>query len=589
MYQPPQVSRSADIVRVTNLPWEPWWEAADLADWTTWIQSQLSTNPNPCEGAHETRDGMCSKCGTPLRLSQMQAAALAPAYQGTGLFAPIVAGGGKTLISILIPSVYALRHGPAPSVLMTPASLRDEAHGAMTRYARHWRTLPMRHLSYSELSHENQADILERWQPRLVICDEAHELQNSGGPRWSRIQKFRKFCHERGLPQPLAHLMSGSFENRSREEYWHLIRWALGGGNAPAAQNVFEFRNWCRALDSKVKDRDRLAPGALLDLAPPAPEEAELSPISLARSRYGRRLLATRGVVGSRDALPKIPIKARVWKHDPTPEQQAASDHMRASNETPCGVPLDENPLVRASELWRHDREISCGYYQRWTPPPPPEWKLARRMLNIVIHAVLDGRPWMTPAQAIAEIDAGQWPSLANELAIWRRVEPTYSYVTEPVWITDNTLALAADWLERERGLCWVSHIPFGERLSQMTKIPYFHEEGESAAGVKIDMWDGPAIVSIKSCSRGFNLQGAPDKKANHSKNLVVPSPTTNKDYEQLLARTHRRGQRADVIELTVMCALEGDYAALAQAQEDAECVSRTKQSLQRLQTATWT
>lgn len=932
MFQPPQVPRSADVVRVANLPWEPWWEAADLVAWTAWIQAQLSTHPTPCAGGHETRDGMCSKCGTPLRLSQMQAAALAPAYQGRGLFAPILAGGGKfcldselvatpdgwkshgalrvgdlvigsdgrptevlgcypqppkrvlrvefsdgtsaetsedhlwtfelrrggrtkytqplyvwekqklstpnkltggeahvfflpliqpvqyahqalpiepytlgaligdgslvhgqvtftsmdadivrrldlpsecqikdtgsenaghartyritrapgagkanqmldhirdlgldckseckfipeiykrgsieqrllllqglmdtdgtasidrgsvsfgssserlardvqelveslggtahfgtkqtthllhfrlgirlpsqfspflcrrkkgrpqtkqrkephravvaitdtgrveggqcirvaaedrlyairhyhlthnTLISLLIPSAYALQHGPAPSLLMTPAALRDEAHAAMRRYARHWRLLPMRHLSYSELSAEKQEDILERWQPRIFICDEAHDLGNSQGPRWSRIQKYRKFCHERRVPQPIAHLMSGSFENRSRAEYWHLIRWALGGAQAPAAQNIFEFRNWCRALDSKVKSHERLAPGALLDLAPPAEGDHELGQLDLARARYGRRLTATRGVVASRDELPRIPIHARLWRHDPTPEQLEVSNLMRDTGETPCGIPLDEQPLVRASELWRHDREISCGFYQRWAPPPPPAWKHARRMLSICVRAVLDGRPHMTPAQAIAEIEAGQWP-FQRELVSWRQIEPTYTYQTEPVWIADNTITLAADWLERERGLCWVSHIPFGERLSQMTGIPYFHEQGEASNGVKIDMWDGPAIASVKSCSRGFNLQGAPGKKAKHHKNLVVSSPTTNKDYEQLLARTHRRGSAADVIELVVMCSLEGDYAALAQAQEDAACVSRTKQSQQRLQIAKW-
>jgi hypothetical protein len=168
-------------------------------------------------------------------------------------------------------------------------------------------------------------------------------------------------------------------------------------------------------------------------------------------------------------------------------------------------------------------------------------------------------------------------------LDAWRKVEPLFKPAEhqEAVWVSDQTLDVCARWLEAERGLCWVYHRAFGERLAQHTGVPYFSGGGK-AGRVAIDVHDGPAIVSISAISEGFNLQTL------HRDNLIVTCPTTNKENEQLISRTHRDGQEADEVTVTYLQTLEGDAKALDQARADAAYVEATTRQPQRLCAATW-
>ena len=146
--------------------------------------------------------------------------------------------------------------------------------------------------------------------------------------------------------------------------------------------------------------------------------------------------------------------------------------------------------------------------------------------------------------------------------------------------MSEQTTEFCAKWLAATKGICWVFHRAFGDHLSEKTGVPYF-SGGRGYKGA-IDLHDGPAIASISAISEGFNLQTL------HCDNLVVTCPTTNKENEQLISRTHRDGQDADEVTVTYLQTLEGDASALEQARADALYVEATTRQPQRLCAATW-
>lgn len=501
-------------------------------------------------------------------LRPVQAIVLSVLVARRGCFAPVRTGGGKTLVSLLAAEVLDAKR----PVLLVPASLRDKTRREAHVLVKDWKIRPLRILSYESLGRLSMADALERFEADLLVCDESHYLKNTKAACTRRVKRFLQ-----KHPTVPVLCMSGSVTSRTLRDYWHQLRWCLGDA-MPLPRDVVELQQWAWALDEKVADGMRWAPGALLELAPPAHADPE-QPLEAARARYGRRLMSTPGVVGSGGDMPAVGLICRVEQHQPSPAVREAVGRMRATWETPCGLPFET-----AMDLWRHERELSAGMYYRWTKRPPFEWLTARKAWSGYCREVLSrSRTLDTPMAVAKAIHDGKLDD-GGALAAWQAVEPSFDPVTEAVWICDETLARAATWLERNvGGLCWVHHGAFGRRLSLMTGIPYFSQLGRAPSGVSIDEHPATvgAIVSLSSCSRGFNLQ------ARH-KNLITTCPTKNNLCEQTISRTHRDGQEHDDVEVLFPQVLEGDRKALQQARADARYCESTLLQPQRLGIATW-
>jgi len=485
-----------------------------------------------------------------MSLRPIQGIALSEIAQYRGGFFPIRVGGGKTLISLLAARVLPDVVRP---LLILPAHLREKTRAEMAALRRHW-NLPafIRIESYQMLSRVGGADLLVNYAPDLIIADEAHMLKN---PSAACTKRIARYCRANRSTVFLA--MSGTVTKRSVRDFAHLTSWALGSLNPlPADFNALD--EWSRALDVNVADHRRLAPGALTAL--------RSSPIEPIRKAYSRRLVETPGVVATQEGpLPiGLQIRSRVVPLDPLLEE--AYRTLRESWITP-----DEWPIEDGVAMWRHARELSSGFYSRWNPRPPDDWRDARRAWASESREIIstNRRQIDTELQARRAVASGQYPHAASILARWLEIQPTFEPTPEAVWVSDRTIDWIAEWA-REHGpaLIWTERPALGERLSAKFGIPYYANLGVDAkSGRYVEAHDprsGSAILSIDANSIGRNLQA-------WSRNLIVDVPPNGARWEQMIGRTHRDGQTAETVWVDVLFGCVEDVTGFWRATEDSQ------------------
>lgn len=520
-------------------------------------------------------------------LRAIQAVALLELHDLDGVFAPIRVGGGKTLISLLAPIVVESRR----PLLIVPASLRDKTREDLKIYRKHFKIKAPTIESYATLSREENADYLLEYEPDLLMLDEVQKARNPDSAVKRRIDRYL-----RQHPDTKVLAMSGSVTNRSIKDYAHIITWCLGEDRQPLPTKWKRLEEWALALDEKISPTSRRSPGALARLCGPG----EPPTLQGVRKAYQRRLVETPGVIASQDPPLKMGLHFREVPFDPP---QIMTDHFRTLRElweTPDG-----HPCADAVTIWRHARELCCGFYYVWDPRPPstkhpikpldlyrgvPDadkttWLDARKEWCRYARYVLkhNRRGLDTERQVRTAVEAGEIDTMGFEtlyeaeeiLRAWLEIAPTFKPNNKPVWFDDTMINLAADWLDRNEGICWVEHVAFGERLSRMTGIPYYGQQGRNRQGGLIGDARGPVIASIASCGTGHNLQ-------HYCRNLVVSCPTTGDLWEQMVGRTHRDGQKNDVTFDIVLPCLE-QLDGFKQAIKDARYASDTTGQIMKL------
>lgn len=526
----------------------------------------------------EQRLTMTQTLRTPIgtmQLRPIQAAILKSLQDHRSAFVSAGVGRGKTLASLLAAEVCDAQR----PVLIVPPSLCDETRRMAYALGEHWKIRPVHILSYGKVSNVHHRNTLASYRPDLVICDECDEIKNATNARGNRIIEAVHANKARCL------FMTGTPVNRTMREYRHLMRLCFGD-NTPFPEDWDEFCIWSLAIDEKVPDGSRVMPGALLNISPPDADDPVDNEVKLARVRFGRRLRSWPGIIVSNAEHPQTQLTCQVMQLQPTDAIIKAATYMRVHKELPCGIQVD-TPL----DMWRHDREFACGLYGRWKYPAPSKWMFARKAWGQVVRDVVSRqKKWDSPMLIAGAIERGEIED-GGVYADWRKIEPSFVPETEWVWICESMLDYAAAWVREHRGIVWVVHRHFAAELERRTGVPWFGFEngGKDARGLTINQHDGPAIASIRSNLRGFNLQGNTGQahnKAHHTKNLYVTCPTKNWVLEQSIGRTWREGQTKDV-SVQYVLRLEGCLTALTQACADAEYVSDTVE-LQRLKVAKW-
>ncbi len=562
-----RVEVTDDFKRIYTLPRREWEKDPRLPEVTARLTRALRT-----------------PTGT-MTLRPAQAAALWEVATLGGGFIPALPGSGKTLLSLLCAAVLRKRHPTrfTRNMILVPAAggmLQKTRDEALEDYAPHWTFPAQTILSYEKISQEQlekgSPSIVERYRPELVVCDEAGACAHTDTALWRTLHAYARKYPDTGWV-----FMDGTFADSSLDEYWHLIRLALGPDRAPVPHHYHEKNAWCGALD--VRPRTPVHPGALLKLSP-LPASLELDPDvsdqTRARVAYRLRLTHTPGVIATGAAdVPDVPLA--IYPRTTQLPQSIATvlETMRAKRVTPSG-----ERIKYSIELWRHAQELACGFYSVWDPPAPPEWADARYALGSFVSETLEhSRTLFKPSAVIRAIDSGHLPEGVSRLQAWREIRDTFRPNPVPIWIDDRPLHQAAEWLREhpDHGLVWVAHRPAGQRLSELSGVPYFGPKGLPTdltrhPKIRVDKWKRSAIVSLAACWKGFNLQKY------HWENLYLTVPTKAKRWEQSLARTHRSGQTHPVTcEVWIACQEHED--ALSYAYSRAQYVQETFDQPQKL------
>lgn len=505
-----------------------------------------------------------------------QARALTELYQCAGAFAPIAVGGGKTLISYLAPLVT----GAKRPLLVIPADLREKTRREFRALALAWDGPDpdaYRIESYETLGRANagahfaadgsveRVGLLEAYCPDLIVLDEAHKAKNPSAAVTRRLKRYAKAV---GSACKWL-IMTGTISKRSIHDYAHLLDWALGD-KAPVPRRYIDLEHWGRALDEKVTER--IGAGALRDLCDDQERREGLAGV---RRGFRRRLTESPGVIASRDGELGVSLRIAEVSCDLGPQVDRDFARLRAAWETPDGEPIADGIAI-----YRHARELALGFYYRWNPRPPDAWLDARRVWNSLARSTIrtNRKGIDSELQLCRAVDQGLYPDLVDPLRAWRGIRDTFTPNTEAVWISDSVIQLATQWAHHAKdGLIWTEHVAFAERLAEVTGFPYFGAGGVDASGTPIESTKAPiAIASVASNGKGRNLQ-------RWCRNLVISAPPNGVAWEQLIGRTHRSGQAADRVDVSVYLGCAEGLEGFAQAQRDARYASDITGQIQRL------
>jgi len=390
-------------------------------------------------------------------------------------------------------------------------------------------------------------------------------------------------------------VLTGTLGNRSVLEFGHLCELALGEGS-PLAREEMVLRDWAFALDEKVPDFQRKAPGALLRWGDSADTD-----LVAARRAFKSRFSETPGVVCTDDTFTDVLLHIRCFDVNYSPRAASA----REIECLPCGglgckrcrgrgfhafaggvdgafaqlrtlqQTLDGVPVPDASAVWRHAREYACGFYYRLDPPPPRRWVEARTACFAFVQDVL-----MHGRQGLASMgDVFRAHPTDPRIVRWQQIRGEYDpdRHRQAVWFDDTIIRLAAKWAAEAPGLVWTEHTAFGERLERETGLPYCREGGADALGVQATAQNRQrsVICSVSSIGEGHNMQP-------WHRNLVISCPPNGNRWEQLISRTHRPGQTRPVsVEVLTSCieTLKGFRQAVA----DCEMQEQTRGQAQKL------
>ena len=292
-----------------------------------------------------------------MSLRKEQAWALAEIAEVEGLFGPIGVGVGKSILTLLAPTVLEAQR----PLLILPAATRDEKtiKKDIPELAAHWRLHPRFIqamfdvearkeciLSYEELSRDSQADAFQRIKPDLIVLDECHRAKNKQSAVWRRIERY--FLDYPGTKMVAV---SGTITTKSLRDYAHLAKLCLKD-KSPLPHRWADLEDWADALDEGVDPDQRPDPGAL---------ELFCKAGDTPRQGFRRRLLETKGVVATESPSSQASITISELPVSPPLVVREAFEKMRSEWLTPGG-----DIIMTALELAAHLMELACGFYYRW-------------------------------------------------------------------------------------------------------------------------------------------------------------------------------------------------------------------------------
>jgi len=502
-------------------------------------------------------------------------------------------GGGKTLISLLLPSILPCKR----PVLLVPAKLRSKTLRAMPEIKRHWRVRSdiLLH-SYEEVS--VNPELLDELGADLVIGDEAHRLARLQAGRTRRVLRVAK-----RRPEIRWVWLSGTFDKRSPKDSAHLVELALRDGSyLPIDEN--ELKSWHNVLGSRgvpeATDWGMFRP--IVDAWGERPErwdESASARLQLCREALDKRVRATPGVVTLQTMSCDASVILRRVHRDCPQEIRSAIREMTDTGLIPGSsgaAALGDVEVTRASET------LAMGFFYRWAwertrkGEPDKDWMGARSFYSSELSDYLviggqgerDGVDTPGHVARIAESDPGRLPhGLVAAYQGWCLVRDRYriAYLddhpgggeevipVEPVWLTADVVGWMVDELETPGTIVWYHHRAVARALQGLGARVFLRGQEPPNDGVS-------CCLSEHSHGEGHDLESFG--------RMVIPCPTPSGSHvEQLIGRIHRPGQQRDEVEVDLWTHVDRLDESVDRALVDARYLHYSG-TLQRLIVGTW-
>jgi hypothetical protein len=507
--------------------------------------------------------------GATLRLWDIQADALLAALhlvdkrgeQAPGEYAPITVGGGKTLIAMLLPTVWQC----ARPLILTTAALKAQAESELARYRRSFLIHPdLTIISYSIFSHPDHAAAIDALEPDVVICDEAHALLNKDTARGKRIRRYR-----REHPGCRIATLTGTSARKSILECAEVAHLALADWSPYPTERPTRLE-WAEALDPEGSERgDANRDVGALSLFMNAAESELADRKVAAQSAIARRVRSAPGVCASNDEMPDVPLVVEIVQVEESIRVRRARDDLDASWCRPDG-----EELVTAVEHHEVDAQLRLGGFYAWMVEPDREWLRARREYRRALRAWLKEHPRNeidSPARLERAIVAGtvvipeytQWNAVRA-----RAVEPPKKWVE-----ICETPARQYAALFQGPTLGFGRRTAFAERVARLLGINFYGAGHEAATRILKESGSSSIVASLGAHKQGRNLQ-------QFHRAVIFDPPSAGADWEQLLGRMHRPGQKAERVTYVVTSPWRYE---MQQALGEAQWLATTQGQPQRL------
>lgn len=568
----PAVGRSEELTRILALPRRtPELDGTPRAEAIIDQQTARYTRgPRACRCAEIDPDHAVKGCVT--RLKFVQAWALRELAICGGLVGMIGVGHGKTLLDLLAPLAFWHQMPPGTDpesllvVLLLPLK-RDKAASfvrAYDTYAEHWQMPSMviqgypdgdrlrpgvpklQVMPYSRLKLTSATDWVSRVRPHAFVVDECHKLRNRDSATVSRVER-----HIKANPGTRAAVWSGSITSNSIKNHAHLADWALGEGS-PLPRQKDVVANWSTAIDPSKNPAD---PGALLDglIA-----TGFCKPGETLYKGIRHRQCETLGVVTT--STSSADCKLEILERTPPPVPDKLQKLIARALEF---VRPDGEELVTALQAVECACTIACGFHYRWIFPhnefPRDEqlvltWIERRRLFFQELRQKLKHRDEHIDSPELAiraaqraygmrprDRDLPEWHS--QMFLPWAEIKDQVKPEQDSVWLDDFLVDDAAAWAREHRGIVWFQYGPFGRRLAQKHKLPYYG--AGKGAGEALLEEDGSRSILVSLDAHGTGTDGLQFK---FSEQLYPNLPGGSDMWEQSLGRLRRAGQPADVV-----------------------------------------
>lgn len=471
----------------------------------------------------------------------------------------------------------------------------------------------------------------------LIVFDEVHKIKN---PKASRSLRVLRFLQK--YPNVRVVVLSGSMLSTSVRDCAHLA-WAALREKSPfprnfgvddATANDALLACWaeCLDVDGEPTPADWQQVMPLWDWA----YEGKLNMVDyrgaerqkLLRLALQKRLRSCPGVVVSQEqALDGVALVLAGIDHkdiDIPEEVERKLDLVRS------GIsPNEEDELADASAGWPVLRQLAQGFYYVWDWPggvKDADWILARKRWNSAVRNEIAQRGdvkydsamlvYMAVKNAIrglvSDLNTLDWiefvartdqdndltgvgfvhgpeefercrkiafDAIGNRPLLWTWLEWSATHKhkpeppTKPVWVSTFFVDWVAAWAKRhadKKPILWYEHREIEAALTQRGIVCY-------GAGTL------PPEDRAVTCGMSIAVQGTGKNLQAWHTNLVLCPPASGSTWEQMLARTHRPGQKASCV-TTYVCLHTEEYVdAVRAAYDKARNVYHTLNNEQKL------